>query len=171
MDVEATTKTTSDDASAVKCSADQRKALRSLFDAVGATDEQITKALDKRGVKAIRYLSAAQADELIGTLRDKAGRVTEIITGESKRPPDVHAADKNGPVGEVLVGEIKTLLADDLDLMKRIKEHLVANGKQKIADLTHDEALHLKDCLERETLEAFFERSLVPFDVDDTPNL
>lgn len=170
VDVEAIQTATSDPTVA-KCSADQRKQLRTLFDAVGATEEQVAKALEKRGVKAIRYLSVSQADELIGVLRDKAGQATEIITGESARPPDVHAAANDGPVGEVLVNEIKALLADDLDLMRRIKEYLVANGKQKVADLTHDQALFLKDCLERETVEAFFERSLVPFDADDTPSL
>lgn len=155
----------------VKCSADQRKQLRTLFDAVGANDEQIAKALEKRGVKAIRYLTSDQADELIATLTKKAATVTDNVTGESERPPDTTTAKTDGPVGEVLVGEIKTLLKDDLDLMKRIKEHLVKHGKSKISDLSHDEAVQLKSSLEQDTMETFFERSLVPFDVDDSPSL
>jgi hypothetical protein len=39
----------------------QRKQLRTLFDAVGCTKDQIDKALEKRGVKAIRYLTIEQA--------------------------------------------------------------------------------------------------------------
>ena len=164
IDVEATNAGT-------KCTAEQRKQLRTLFDSVGANDEQITKALEKRGVKAIRYLTLAQANELIGVLSAKAAATTEIVTGESEQPSNATEARTDGPVGEVLVGEIKALLSDDLALMKRIKEYLVANGRQKIGELTHTEALHLKSCLEHETMEAFFERSLVPFDADDTPNL
>jgi hypothetical protein len=47
--------------------------------------------------------------------------------------------------------------------MKRIKQHLVANGCQKVSDLSHHDAVALKADLEGDTIERFFERSLVPF--------
>lgn len=153
-----------------KCTADQRKKLKTLFDAVGASDEQIAKALAKRDLKAIHYLTISQAAELIDTLAAKAEKAVENVTGESQQPPDATVATTNGPVGEVLVSEIKALLKDDLDLMKRIKEHLVKHGKQKISDLTHDEAVSLKTALEVQNIETFFARELVPFDVHDSPS-
>lgn len=168
VDVETTPKTSD------KCSPEQRKQLRTLFDVLGASDEQITKALEKRSVKAIRYLTVDQANELIDALTAKAQQTAEIVTGESQQPPDATSAKTDGPVGEVLVTEIKTLLADNLPLMKEIKEHLVKYGLQKISDLSHDQAMALKNSLETDTIKLFFAQSLVPFDpsppADDIPH-
>lgn len=153
-----------------KCSPEQRKQLKSLIDAVGASDEQIAKALEKRGVKATRYLTVDQANELIDALTARAQKAAADTVGESRLPDATTSADVTSPAGATLVGEIKSLLKDDLVLMKRIKEHLVKHGKQKIQDLSHDEAMALKNSLETKTLELFFERDLAPFDPDDSPS-
>ena len=152
----------------VSCSAEQRKQLKTLFDAVGATKDQIDKALEKRGVKLLRNLTADQANELVDSLTDRAQKAAEATTGESRLPDDTRASDVTAPAGSVLVDEIKALLKDDLPLMKRVKEHLVANGKQKVQDLSHEEALRLRDALTANTIENFFDASLAPpFDVDE----
>lgn len=153
-----------------KCSAEQRKQLKTLFDAVGASDEQIAKALEKRGVKAVRYLTFDQANELIDSLTAKAQAAAATTVGESRLPDDTRAADVTSPVGSTLVDEIKTMLGNDLALMKRIKEFLVANGKQKVSDLSHQDALALKVALETQTIEDFFARELVPFEPDEPPS-
>ena len=123
--------------------------------------------MEKRGVKAMRYLTSDQANELIDALTARAQKAATETVGESTptgrhadvrryvRPWDPHSWTRS-----------KTLLKDDLALMKRIKEHLVANGKAKVSDLSHEEALFLKGCLENDTIENFFQRSLVPFDED-----
>ena len=152
---------------AEKCSAEQRKRLKTLFDSVSATNEQIEKALAKRGVKAMLYLTVDQASELIDSLTVRATKAAEATTGESRLPDDTRTSDITAPAGSTLVDQIKTLLKDDLALMKRIKEHLVANGKQKVADLSHEEALRLRDALVTDTVEDFFTASLSPpFDPD-----
>jgi hypothetical protein len=150
-----------------KCSAEQRKQIKSLFDVIGASDEVIERALAKRNVKAMRYLTVTQANELIDSLTSRAQKAAAETVGDSRLPDETRTSDVTAPAGSVLVDEIKALLKEDLPLMKRIKEHLVANGKQKVSDLSHEEALHLKSCLEQDTVEAFFERSLVPFDVEE----
>lgn len=152
------------------CTAEQRTQIKSLFNAVGATEEQIKTAIAKRGVKALRYLSFDQANELIDGLTKKAQQAAEKVTGESKIPDDTRSSHTTAPVGSELVDQIKAMLKDDIPLMKRIKEHLVTNGKSKIADLSHEEALALMKDLEMETIENFFQRSLVPFDVDQPPS-
>jgi hypothetical protein len=151
------------------CTAEQRTQIKSLFDAVGAAEEQIKAVIEKRGVKAMRYLSVDQANELIDALTRKAQAVAAKTVGESKIPDDTRSSDVTAPAGSTLVDEIKALLADDMALMKRIKQHLVDNGKNKVSDLSHEEALFLKQCLESKTAEKFFERSLVPFDVEEPP--
>lgn len=154
-----------------KCSPEQRKMLKTLFDAVGASDEQIAKALEKRNVKAIRYLTSDQANELIDALTAKAQAASAAATdGGSKLPDNARSADTTSPAGSTLVDEIKAMLGDDYALMKQIKEHLVKYGKQKIADLTHDEAIALKNSLQTKTLELFFAMELAPFDPDDSPS-
>lgn len=152
-----------------KCTAEQRTQIKSLFDAIGATEQQINAAIEKRGVKALRYLSFDQANELIDGLTKKAQAVAEKTVGESRLPDETRSSHTTAPVGSTLVDEIKSLLADDLALMKRIKQHLVENGKAKVSDLSHEEALFLKQCLETKTAEKFFEMSLVPFDVEEPP--
>lgn len=178
VDVEATPK--DETKQPEKCSAEQRKQLKTLFDAVGASDEQIAKALEKRGVKAIRYLTVDQATEMIETLKTKAGQAVAAMTdGDSQQPNTATSAHNSGPVGQVLIDEIKALLSNHVDdngrsdaaeLGKRIKEHLVKHGKKKIADLSHDEAIALKNSLETRTMELFFDSELVPFDQDDSPS-
>jgi hypothetical protein len=150
-----------------KCSAEQRKQIKSLFDAISASEETIEKALAKRGAKAIRYLSGDQANELIDTLTAKIQAAAEATVGESRLPDDTRKSDVTSAAGSVLVDEIKALLKENLPLMKRIKEYLVANGKQKVSDLSHEDALRLKICLEQDNAESFFESSLVPFDVEE----
>jgi hypothetical protein len=146
----------------------QRKQLRTLFDAVGCTKDQIDKALEKRGVKATRHLTSEQAAELIATLTAKAGQTVENVAGESEQPANATVATTDGPVGQVLVDEIKALLKDNLPLMKRIKDHLVSGGLSKVSDLTHHQAIALKNSLQTDTIELFFQQSLVPF--DSTPD-
>lgn len=156
-----------------KCSPEQRKQLRTLFDAVGATEEQVNKALEKRGVKAIRYLTVDQAAELITTLEAKAEQAVDIVAGESQQSATVTEAKNDGPVGEVLVGQIKSLLKehkDSLVLGKQIKEYLVQNGLQKVSELTHANALRLYEALKIDALGEFFQESIVPFDVDPQPS-
>jgi hypothetical protein len=152
------------------CTAEQRTQIKSLFDAVGATEEQIKAAIAKRGVASMRYLTPEQANELIDGLTKKAQQAAEKVTGESKVPDDTRSSHTAAAVGGELVDQIKAMLKDDIPLMKRIKEHLVTNGKSKIADLSHEEALALKKDLEMETIENFFQRSLVPFEVDQPPS-
>ena len=98
---------------AAKCTAEQRTQLKSLFDACGAQKEQIDKAMEKRGVKAMRYLTSDQANELIDALTARAPKAVETV-GESRLPDDTRTSDVTAPVGSTLVDDIKTLLKDDL---------------------------------------------------------
>jgi hypothetical protein len=143
---------------------EQRTAIRTHFDTLGATEEQIAKALEKRGVKSLRNLTFDQAKEMCEALAKKAEAALEKMTKDPGDKQDTASGRVDGPVGEVLVGEIKALLNDDMALMKRIKQHLVAHGCQKVADLSHQDALALKQMLQTDTIEKFFERSLCPFD-------
>lgn len=145
-----------------KCTADQRKQLKTLFDSVGATKEQIDKALEKRGVKLMRNLTADQATELIESLTARAAKAVEATTGESRLPDDTRTSDVTAPVGTTIVDEIKALLKDDLVLMKRVKTFLVDNGMSKVADLAHEDALRLQKALIMNNVENFFEASLSP---------
>lgn len=168
IDVEVTTDTIApEQPQQEKCSAEQRKQLRALFDAVGATEEQIAKALEKRGVKAIRYLTVDQAAEMIVALTTKAKQAVDEIVEQPQTQGVAKSVSSTSLAGTGLVDEIKALLGDDLAMMKRVKEHLVAHGKQKIAELTHDEAVALKNSLETKTMELFFGMELVPFDQDN----
>lgn len=142
------------------CSPEQRARLRSLFDAIGATDDQISKALAKRGVKSIRELSADQAAEIITTLEAKVAAAAESQAGESRLPEDARSSDVTGPVGQVTIDQIKSLMKDDFELAKRVKDHLNANGKSKLAELSHADGAALLDCLTNKSIELFFARSL-----------
>jgi len=150
-----------------KCTAEQRKQLKTLFDACSATKEQIDKALEKRGCKLLRNLTADQATELIDSLTARVQKLAEATTGDSRLPDDTRTSDVTAPAGATLVGEIKSLLKDDLELMKRVKAFLVDHQLSKVSDLAHEDALRLKESLISNTIEHFFEASLsAPFEVD-----
>jgi hypothetical protein len=148
------------EASGDGCSPEQRARLRSLFDAIGATDDQISKALAKRGVKSIRELSADQAAEIITTLEAKVADAAESQAGESRLPEDARSSDVTGPVGQVTIDQIKSLMKDEYEIAVRVKDHLRANGKAKLAELSHADGAALLDCLTNKTMELFFARSL-----------
>lgn len=143
---------------------EQRTAIRTHFDTLGATEEQIAKALEKRGVKSLRNLTFDQAKEMCEALAKKAEAALEKMTKDPGDPQNTQSGRVDGPVGQVLVSEIKQLIGDDMELMKQLKQHLVANGCQKVADLSHEDALALKQALQTSTIAAFFERSLCPFE-------
>lgn len=140
--------------------ADQRSLLRQLFDTLGATDEQINKALAKRGVKSMRQLSHDQAAEIITTLEAKAAAAAAEIAGQSRLPPDATSSDVTGPVGEPAITQCKKLMEGDFELARRVKAHLNQHGKQKIAELSHEDGIALLESLKSKNMELFFARSL-----------
>lgn len=139
---------------------DQRNRLRQLFNAVGASSEQIEKALAKRGCKSFRNLSCDQAAELIATLEAKVAAASEQLAGESRLPDDAHSSDVTGPVAQATVDQIKSLLSSEFELAKKVKEHLAANSKQKLAELSQADADALLDAIKTQSIETFFARSL-----------
>jgi hypothetical protein len=144
----------------IGCSVDQRRRLRDLFSGLGATDEQINKALGKRGVKMIRELTAEQADEIIHTLEAKLAAAAEATAGKSRLPDDAKSSDVTGPVDQATIDRIKSLMKDDYELAVRVKEHLQQHNKNKLAELSREDGAALLDALESKSIETFFARSL-----------
>jgi len=140
--------------------AEQRSRLRQLFDSLGATEDQVKKALQKRGAKSFRQLSSDQTAELIGILEAKVAAAAEETAGESRLPKDVTSSDVTGPITEAMVDQIKTLMTGDYELVKRVKAHLQAHGKGKFADLSHADGTALLESIKSKNLELFFARSL-----------
>lgn len=159
--------TTSDDPKG--SSTEQRSRLRDLFEAVGVTPEQREKALAKRGAKSVMQLTFDQAAELIVALETKLNAAAANVAGESRLPAETRSADKTGAVTQTLVDDCKALMANDFELVKRVKAHLTQAGKTKLSDLCHEDVEALHAALKTKNLELFFARSLkskddVPFD-------
>lgn len=140
---------------------EQRRELRDLFDKLGATADQVNKALEKRGAKSFRELTNEQAAELVEALRVKVQAAAEAATdAESRLPADATSSDVTGPVAQATVDKIKSLLAGDYATAKRLQDHLRENGLAKIADLSQTDADALLQGLESKATEEFFARSI-----------
>lgn len=140
---------------------DQRRELRDLFDGIGATAEQINKALDKRGAKSFRELTSDQAAELIEALKAKIGKAAEESTAaDSRLPADATSTDVTGPIAQATIDAIKSLLQGDYATAKRLQDHLRENGLSKIANLSQADGNALLQGLESRATEEFFARSL-----------
>jgi len=135
--------------------AEQRQQLRELFDKVGANDEQIAKALERRGVKAFRQLSRDQADEMIKALTERIAPA-----GESRLPDDAMSSHITGPVDQSTIDQIKALMVGDVPIIERVQKHLQDNGKAKLAELSQVDGEALLEALSSRAFDAFFERSL-----------
>jgi hypothetical protein len=132
---------------------EQRNEIKALLKTLDADSTSIDAMLAKRNVQAITQLTWLQADQLIFALRER-------LAGESRLSESASSSDVTGPVDQATVDEIKQLLAGNPNLIGKIKDHLVAHGKTKIADLSMSDAELLKNCLQMKSMESFFAKSL-----------
>jgi hypothetical protein len=95
----------------------------------------------------------------------------EEIAGESKLPPEAMTQELSGPVDQVVVDEIKSLLqkAGNPQTILKLQKFLADQGKAKIADLTALDADRLKRDLEIGAIEDFFDQPLSQEEKEDAP--
>ena len=136
----------------------QRDELRKLFGALNAPDEVVKAALERRGVTAFRYLTKEQADELIKALQEKLAGKSQL-----KDEPGSTVHD-SGPVMQVTVDEIKSLLAEQPAIIQKVKDWLTANNVARIADLDQQTADKLLEALKIKTIEQFFNQHVLKLD-------
>lgn len=144
-----------------------RQSIAEMFALLEMTADQQEAALKKRGCQSLRHLTQAQAIELLDKLKAKHKEKCN-----AKLPP---VEPGNEPVysssGQCTAEQeqrIKTALAEwaqiDRDTytaeMTAFKQKLVASGRQKILDLSANDAARLYDCVQTRKLASFLQRSL-----------
>jgi len=133
--------------------ADQRNRIRELWGVLNLTEEQRDMTLAKRQVKSVKYLTSIQAAEFIATMERRAEEIAATLSGDSRVPDNATATHATGAVGQALVDEIKQHLRGDVDGVKLVQRYLQALKKQKIADLSEEQAVGLKQALQVNQLE------------------
>ena len=136
--------------------------LRKLFNQLGATDEQISSALERRGVKLARHLTESDASEIIEKLQDKISAGDDTTKDATSGPTD-------GPCDEELANSIKSEMRSSLDqsAIQQVLNHLAASGIPRLKYMKRADALTLLNALQMKNIAAFFEQSLEPFIAGD----
>lgn len=132
-------------------------------------------ALKKRGVASFRSLSADDATALITTLESKLAALEA-----SKLPENVTSCPVSSPCTQADIDRIKTAVGEiaekDPEFPAKYKARLVAQGKQRTADLSIKEASAVFRALSIKNLSDFFGHSLPKLvemsaaDVEPPPN-
>lgn len=145
-----------------------RQGIEEMFVTLGMTVEQQQAALAKRGVNSLRSLTNAQGAELMGKLkevffaREKARQQTPIEPGHEP----VYSC--SGQCTAEQERRIKAALTEWAQIdnaaytteMTAFKQKLVASGRQKIVDLSANDAARLYDAIQSRKLASFCQRSL-----------
>lgn len=145
-----------------------RQGIEEMFAALGMTVEQQQAALAKRGVNSLRSLTNGQGAELMGKLK-------EVFFAREKARQQTPVEPGNEPVyscsGQCTVEQeqrIKAALTEWAQInnaeytaeMTAFKQKLVASGRQKIIDLSANDAARLYDAIQSRKLSSFCQRSL-----------
>lgn len=145
-----------------------RQGIEEMFVTLGMTVEQQQAALAKRGVNSLRSLTNAQGAELMGKLK-------EVFFAREKARQQTPVEPGNEPVyscsGQCTVEQeqrIKAALTEWAQInnaeytaeMTAFKQKLVASGRQKILDLSANDAARLYEAIQSRKLASFCQRSL-----------
>jgi len=150
-----------------ECSSDRQEAILSLCDTLSIPSESLVKILAKRNVTDVCQLTNEQADEIITALQRKIPAAADQVAGESKiktaKFSTIHAT---AAVPQEMVDQIKGLIVNKGDpklakaALAKIKEHLQKHGKERLSDLTLGDATQLKNFIEIDELDKFFDLAL-----------
>ena len=150
---------------------EQLNRINDLYVTLSIPMEVREAALKKRGVGSLLGLTSAQAVEIMANLEAKAAErqvaaesVAADLAGQSKLNPAATVAYDGSPCTAVQIGRIKELIAEveqlQPGLSKRIKEFLVSQQLNKIADLCISDADRLIKHLHAKSLDAWFAQDL-----------
>lgn len=150
----------------------QRERIVALYQLLGVTPEQQASILARRGLSVLRSLNAQQAAEIIGKLEgmlpasnsQEPGSVEAATAGGSSVNVGASSMSTDSPATTQQVAEIKAALLEleqkkpgsTADFIARLN----AAGFAKIADMTFDQAVELKQKIDIEDIAAFFDGML-----------
>ena len=150
----------------------QRERIVALYQLLGVTPEQQASILARRGLSVLRSLNAQQAAEIIGKLEgmlpasnsQEPGSVEAATAGGSSANVGASSMSTDSPATTQQVAEIKAALLEleqkkpgsTADFIARLN----AAGFAKIADMTFDQAVELKQKIDVEDIAAFFDAML-----------
>jgi hypothetical protein len=148
----------------------QRQQIETLFAQLGLTADQQQKALAKRNASTVRNLTTAAAAELITTLESKLAAVKS--QHEASLPELIPTGDKHaatcGPCTAAQEQRIKQAFAEWKQIdptayataLDGFKKKLVESGRQRILDLSANDAARLYDAVQVRKLDSFFRLNL-----------
>lgn len=152
------------------CNPVQRAKIEELFSDLNLTADQQVKAFEKRKASSFRNLTTVMAADLISALCSKLSQVK--AAANAALPPIEPGIEKLpaicGPCTPEQERRIKASLEEwkqidreQADLgFKLIVKGLHDSGRQKLLDLSANDAARLYDAIQTRTLAAFFQRSL-----------
>ncbi len=141
----------------------QRARIDELFDALGMTGDQRTKALAKRNASTLRDLKSTLADELITALesRVKPTLPTLEVTGDPNGATCGLCTEQQEKAIKSAFEEWKQVDREKCDAaIVDFKKKLHEAGYTKIRDLSANDAARLCDGIKTRTLASFITRSL-----------
>lgn len=149
---------------------DQRQKIESLFDQLGMTADQREKAIQKRKASTLRDMTATAAAELITALNSRLDAVK--AQHEASLPPLEPGSAADGKACGPCTPDQDAAIKRAFEEWKQIdrvacdaallgfKKKLIESGRQKIAELSANDAARLYAAIQVRKLDSFFARSL-----------
>ncbi len=141
----------------------QRTRIDELFDALGMTADQRTKALAKRNASTLRDLKSTLADELITALesRVKPTLPTLEVTGDPNGATCGPCTEQQEKAIKSAFEEWKQIDREACDkAIIEFKQKLHESGRTRILDLSANDASRLCNAIKTRAMASFITRSL-----------
>jgi hypothetical protein len=140
--------------------AEQVKAIDTMFKVLGMSEEVVAASIAKRGVDSLEKLPADVAAEFLKALEERHAK----IAASNPTEKESSTVATEGPITQELLDQLvekfKAAAQRDSKLVERVKEKLLAN-KLKMSELTFNQGRVLLAALKGEEIEKFFEMPLV----------